>query len=229
MGTLANILRYLTAPDGTHHLICQGEQRFQIVEYLAGWPFLVARVLRIPEPETRTSEIEARFVNLKAQAVEAIELLPQAPARSARRDPVDRDAVGARRSGGRLYGRQAGGEAGDPGDRRHHGADGQGLAHARRTASRCCGCRRRSAGRPRPRSTSASARCCCASRWRRSRAARRRRRGQGGRNRRARQGHRQGRHAEGGRGPGAQGIAPAADACRKPPANTAWSAPISTG
>jgi ATP-dependent Lon protease len=80
MGTLANVVRYITTPDGSHHLVCQGEQRFQIVEYLSGWPFLVARVLRIPEPETRTSEIEARFVNLKAQAVEAVELLPQAPA-----------------------------------------------------------------------------------------------------------------------------------------------------
>ena len=80
MGTLANVLRFITAPDGTHHVVCQGEQRFQIVEYLTGWPFLVARVLRIPEPDTRTPEIEARFVNLKAQAVEAIELLPQVPA-----------------------------------------------------------------------------------------------------------------------------------------------------
>jgi ATP-dependent Lon protease len=80
MGTLANVLRFITAPDGTHHVVCQGEQRFQIVEYLSGWPFLVARVLRIPESEARTSEIEARFVNLKAQAVEAIELLPQVPA-----------------------------------------------------------------------------------------------------------------------------------------------------
>jgi ATP-dependent Lon protease len=80
MGTLANIVRYITTPDGSHHLVCQGEQRFQILEYLSGWPFLVARVLRIPEPEVRTPEIEARFVNLKAQAVEAVELLPQAPA-----------------------------------------------------------------------------------------------------------------------------------------------------
>ncbi|MFZ3358522.1 MAG: endopeptidase La [Xanthobacteraceae bacterium] len=80
MGTVANVLRFITAPDGGHHLVCQGDQRFQIVEYLSGWPFLVARVLRIPEPDTRTSEIEARFVNLKAQAIEAIELLPQVPA-----------------------------------------------------------------------------------------------------------------------------------------------------
>ncbi len=79
MGTVANIVRYITAPDGTNHLVCQGEQRFQIVEYLSGWPFLVARVLRIPEPDAKTSEIEARFVNLKGQAIEAIQLLPQVP------------------------------------------------------------------------------------------------------------------------------------------------------
>jgi len=80
MGTLANVLRFVTTPDGAHHLVCQGEQRFQIVEYLGGWPFLVARVLRIAEPETSSSEIEARFVNLKSQTLEAIGLLPQAPA-----------------------------------------------------------------------------------------------------------------------------------------------------
>jgi ATP-dependent Lon protease len=80
MGTLANILRFVTTPDGAHHLVCQGEQRFQIVEYLSGWPFMVARVLRIPESETSGSEIEARFVNLKAQTIEAIQLLPQVPA-----------------------------------------------------------------------------------------------------------------------------------------------------
>jgi ATP-dependent Lon protease len=80
MGTVANILRFVTTPDGTHHLVCQGEQRFQIVEYLSGWPFMVARVIHVAEPATGTAEIEARFVNLKAQTIEAIELLPQVPA-----------------------------------------------------------------------------------------------------------------------------------------------------
>jgi ATP-dependent Lon protease len=79
MGTVANIVRYVTAPDGGHHLVCQGEQRFQITEFLSGWPFMVARVLQIPEPGVGGPEIEARFVNLKAQAIEAIELLPQVP------------------------------------------------------------------------------------------------------------------------------------------------------
>jgi ATP-dependent Lon protease len=79
IGTAANIIRYMTAPDGTHHLVCQGEQRFEVLEFVTGLPFMAARVLRIPEPDTRTAEVEARFVNLKRQAVEAIELLPQAP------------------------------------------------------------------------------------------------------------------------------------------------------
>jgi ATP-dependent Lon protease len=79
MGTVANIVRYITAPDGSHHLICQGEQRFRVVEYLTGWPFFVAEPVRIPEPSPKSDEIEARFVHLKGQAIEAIQLLPQAP------------------------------------------------------------------------------------------------------------------------------------------------------
>jgi ATP-dependent Lon protease len=79
IGTIANIARYVTTPDGVHHLVCQGEQRFQIVEFLSGWPFLVARVLRIAEPASTSAEIEARFLLLKGQAIEAVQLLPQAP------------------------------------------------------------------------------------------------------------------------------------------------------
>ena len=36
MGTVTNILRYVTTPDGTHHLVCQGEQRFRVTEFLDG-------------------------------------------------------------------------------------------------------------------------------------------------------------------------------------------------
>jgi ATP-dependent Lon protease len=79
VGAVANIVRYVTAPDGSHHLVCHGDQRFQIVEFLDGWPFLVARVLRIPEPDTHSPQIEAHFLHLKSQAVEALQLLPQAP------------------------------------------------------------------------------------------------------------------------------------------------------
>ncbi len=79
VGTVANLVRYVTAPDGNHHLICQGEQRFQIMDFLEGWPFLAARVARIPEPSARSPEIEAYFLNLRRQTAEALQLLPQAP------------------------------------------------------------------------------------------------------------------------------------------------------
>ena len=32
VGTVADIVRYVTTPDGTHHVICQGQQRFRVVE-----------------------------------------------------------------------------------------------------------------------------------------------------------------------------------------------------
>jgi ATP-dependent Lon protease len=77
--TIANIVRYITAPDETHHIICHGVQRARILDFLPGTPFLAARVLNIPEPTTTSPEIEARFLNLQRQAIEAVQLLPQAP------------------------------------------------------------------------------------------------------------------------------------------------------
>jgi ATP-dependent Lon protease len=78
-GTVANVLRYVTGADETHHLILQGESRFRVVEFLDGWPFMVARIERIIEPETKGTEIEARLLNLRQQALETVQLLPQAP------------------------------------------------------------------------------------------------------------------------------------------------------
>jgi ATP-dependent Lon protease len=77
--TVANIIRYITAPDETHHIVCQGVQRARIIDFLPGTPFAAARVLQIPEPSTSSPEIEARFLNLQRQAIEAIQLIPQAP------------------------------------------------------------------------------------------------------------------------------------------------------
>ncbi len=77
--TVANIVRYITAPDETHHIVCQGVQRARVLDFLPSTPFPTARVLHIPEPTTSTPEIEARFLNLQRQAIEAVQLLPQAP------------------------------------------------------------------------------------------------------------------------------------------------------
>jgi ATP-dependent Lon protease len=80
VGTVAGILRYVTTPDGNHHLVCQGQNRFRVIEFLSGFPFPVARIERIGESEVRTPELEARLMHLKTQARDALELLPQAPA-----------------------------------------------------------------------------------------------------------------------------------------------------
>jgi ATP-dependent Lon protease len=78
-GTIANVLRYVTGPDGTHHIIAQGERRFRVVEFLREHPYMVARVTPIEEPHDQDSAIEARFINLQGQAAEALQLLPQVP------------------------------------------------------------------------------------------------------------------------------------------------------
>jgi ATP-dependent Lon protease len=78
-GTMANILRYITGPDGSHNIIGQGERRFRVIEFLQEKPYFLARVAPIEEPAVTSSEIEARFINLQGQAVEALQLLPQVP------------------------------------------------------------------------------------------------------------------------------------------------------
>ncbi|MGH8205243.1 MAG: endopeptidase La [Steroidobacteraceae bacterium] len=80
VGTIASIVRYVTAPDGTHHLICQGEQRFSVVDFVSQDPFLLARIALHPEPTALNSEIEARALRLRELSIEALELLPQVPA-----------------------------------------------------------------------------------------------------------------------------------------------------
>ncbi|HQS18883.1 endopeptidase La [Reyranella sp.] len=79
VGTVANILRYVTTPDGNHHIVCQGVQRFRITDFVEGHPFLLARGLHLAEPTTDGPEIEARFLVLKQQIRDTLELLPQVP------------------------------------------------------------------------------------------------------------------------------------------------------
>ncbi|HWZ69755.1 MAG TPA: endopeptidase La [Stellaceae bacterium] len=80
MGTEATLLRYVTSPDGTHHAICQGERRFRVLDFVDGYPFLAARVEHVPELESTSKDIAARLLNLRNQAVEVLQLLPQVPA-----------------------------------------------------------------------------------------------------------------------------------------------------
>jgi ATP-dependent Lon protease len=79
LGAVANVVRYVTAPDGSHHMIAQGVQRALLLDFIPGAPFPYARVAHIPEPGGNSPEVRARFLHLQAQAVEAVNLLPQTP------------------------------------------------------------------------------------------------------------------------------------------------------
>src|SRR5258706_2972428 len=79
IGTVAGVVRYLTAPDGAHHMICQGQRRFRVLGYLEGWPFPVARIELIDDLEAQGTEIEARLDLLRQRALEALQLLPNVP------------------------------------------------------------------------------------------------------------------------------------------------------
>jgi ATP-dependent Lon protease len=79
IGTTVTVVRYIKAPNGVHHLICQGEQRFRVVDYLSGLPFLAARFDLITDQAPSDAAVEARAAFLKQKAVEAIDLLPQVP------------------------------------------------------------------------------------------------------------------------------------------------------
>src|SRR5262249_45182002 len=79
VGTAAQVLRYVTAPDGTHHVVVQGVRRFRLLELLRGFPFLVARVEEIGVAEVITPDVEARIGLVRTRAREAIELLANAP------------------------------------------------------------------------------------------------------------------------------------------------------
>jgi len=79
IGTVVNILRYITGNDGRHHLVCQGVSRFKIREFVEDeHGALAAKVTWIDEPEPRgDKQVDARMANLRSRALEAIELMDQ--------------------------------------------------------------------------------------------------------------------------------------------------------
>ncbi|MGQ0544433.1 MAG: LON peptidase substrate-binding domain-containing protein, partial [Betaproteobacteria bacterium] len=63
VGTVGQVVRYITGGEGAHHLVVQGQSRFRVLEFLEGWPFLVARVQVLEaKDEPMTPDIEARFL-----------------------------------------------------------------------------------------------------------------------------------------------------------------------
>ena len=80
IGTIANVVRHVASEDGTHLVICQGIERFQIEEVIEGYPFLAARIKRIQETTQTATQIEALALQLRERTVEILSLLPGIPA-----------------------------------------------------------------------------------------------------------------------------------------------------
>ena len=83
VGTSAAVLRYVTTPDGTHHAVARGLRRFRVLQFLDGYPYPVAQVQYIDDPDRTDPEIEGRARALKERALETLQLLPQVPAEMA--------------------------------------------------------------------------------------------------------------------------------------------------
>jgi ATP-dependent Lon protease len=80
IGTVASILRFATQAGGGSQLLVQGERRFRVLDFQPGLAFHLARVEYLPDAPAGGADLEARVVNLKRLALEALELLPSVPA-----------------------------------------------------------------------------------------------------------------------------------------------------
>ena len=164
VGTVADILRYVTAPDGAHHIVIQGQQRFRVLEYPAGLsvPGRAHRAHRgagdDQPPRSRRAWSISRSARSRrcsscrrrrAELVNAVQAIPT-PAAGAdlvasfidikveeKQEILETIDVKARLD--------------------------KVLRDARPPRSRCCSSRARSASRPRRASTAASASTSCAS------------------------------------------------------------------
>lgn len=97
VGTTASVVRYVTTPDGGHHVIVQGQKRFRATAFVRTEPYFVCKVEELDEEaatakagrskgggrkrssKKAAEDLEARVMHLKFQASEALSLLPETP------------------------------------------------------------------------------------------------------------------------------------------------------
>ena len=107
-GTEANLLRYVTSPDGSHHVICQGERRFRVAEFLDGYPVLCRARRADPREREPNTEIDARLLQ-SAQPGARSPATPAAdPGRAGQRGAGGHLGTGARRFDRQLHGHRPG-------------------------------------------------------------------------------------------------------------------------
>ena len=80
IGTVASILHYVNDQNSEQYLVCQGQQRFRVIEFLDGYPYYAARIQLLPDANEQSAEIQARLIQLRVRSLEILDLLPQVPA-----------------------------------------------------------------------------------------------------------------------------------------------------
>ena len=80
VGTLGRVVHHINPQPGLHHAVCQGTQRFRVIEPATGYPFLAARIELIEETPDESSEAQALALQLRERALELLGLLPSVPA-----------------------------------------------------------------------------------------------------------------------------------------------------
>jgi len=79
IGTSVVVLRMAKTADNKSQLLLQGINRFRIVEFLEGKPYLRARVENIEDPQVKDLEIEALMANLVGLFERIVRLSPFLP------------------------------------------------------------------------------------------------------------------------------------------------------
>ncbi len=79
VGTAALVHRLFRAPDGSIRLLVQGTTRFRLGEFIQTEPYLVAKVIPVPETAETGIEIEALARNARDQFEHIAEMIPSIP------------------------------------------------------------------------------------------------------------------------------------------------------
>ena len=84
VGTVAEILKLVTMPDGSKSIIIQGKRRFRIAEYVSTDPYFTAQIEPLPDAQDEDDiETEALMRSIKELATQIVHLAPHLPSEAA--------------------------------------------------------------------------------------------------------------------------------------------------
>jgi ATP-dependent Lon protease len=79
VGVVGEVARMVKVPDGSLRILVQGMQRVKLGPYVAEEPYLVARIVELPDVVEPTPELEALTRNVQRTFSEIVEQIPYLP------------------------------------------------------------------------------------------------------------------------------------------------------